>query len=78
VSVQITGKELDSLVQILRQRGALSVLSTLWSVSDHSTSSLMADFYRRWITSPSLSKAEALREAQLALLHQRRGHVLAA
>lgn len=49
--------------------GARSTLATLWSVSDESTAALMAEFYQK-LTQPdvSISKAEALREAQVTLL----------
>ncbi len=49
--------------------GARSTLATLWSVKDESTSQLMADFYREF-SAANMSKAEALRRAQVALLHQ--------
>ena len=59
---------MDSLAAIGRQRGAQAVLASLWDVNDASTGRLMADFYRRWTGTRSLPKAEALRQAQLALL----------
>ena len=62
------GKEVDSLAAIGRERGAQAVVASLWDVNDASTGRLMADFYRRWSSTASLSKAEALRQAQLALL----------
>jgi CHAT domain-containing protein len=37
-------------------------------VDDDSTGLLMADFYRRWIGTPGMTKVEALRQAQLDLL----------
>jgi CHAT domain-containing protein len=49
--------------------GARSTLASLWSVSDRSTSSLMIEFYRQ-LSKPGITKAEALRRAQVALLHQ--------
>lgn len=48
---------------------ARSTLATLWSVKDDSTSELMADFYREF-SAANMSKAEALRRAQVALLQQ--------
>ncbi len=49
--------------------GARSTLATLWSVSDESTAALMAEFYQKLTQSGvSMSKAQALREAQLTLL----------
>jgi CHAT domain-containing protein len=47
--------------------GARSTLATLWSVRDQSTADLMVKFYRELIQT-QVSKAEALRQAQLALL----------
>lgn len=47
--------------------GARSTLATLWSVNDNSTADLMAEFYRT-LTTKDISKAEALRQAQLKLL----------
>ncbi|PSB26448.1 CHAT domain-containing protein [Stenomitos frigidus] len=49
--------------------GARSTLASLWSVSDRSTASLMIQFYRE-LGKPGVTKAEALRRAQVALLQQ--------
>ncbi|MFW5763823.1 MAG: CHAT domain-containing protein, partial [Coleofasciculus sp.] len=49
------------------QAGAKSALSSLWYVSDEGTSGLMTEFYRKLQTAPI--KAEALRQAQLAMLN---------
>ncbi len=46
--------------------GARSALATLWSVNDESTALLIGDFYGRLVKSGA-SKADALREAQVAL-----------
>ena len=49
--------------------GARSTLATLWSVKDQSTTLLMDEFYRDLVQSQSsVNKAEALRQAQLALI----------
>ncbi len=62
------GTEMDSLGMIAQQKEAEAVLASLWNVSDASTSQLMSDFYDRWVANPVAGKAEALRQAQIALL----------
>jgi CHAT domain-containing protein len=62
------GTEMDSLGMIAQQKDAEAVLASLWDVNDASTSRLMSDFYGRWVKNPAAGKAEALRQAQLALL----------
>ncbi|MEO1670483.1 MAG: CHAT domain-containing protein [Cyanobacteria bacterium J06631_2] len=49
--------------------GARSTLATLWSVEDQSTVTLMNQFYHQLSTTNSATKAKALREAQIALMH---------
>ena len=46
-----------------------AVIASLWPVADESTSRLMQEFYRIRESSKGMTKLEALREAQLALLH---------
>ncbi len=48
------------------QAGVKSALASLWYVSDTATLGLMTEFYRQLLAGPV--KAEALREAQLAML----------
>ncbi|HEY9852787.1 MAG TPA: CHAT domain-containing protein [Leptolyngbyaceae cyanobacterium] len=55
------------LAGVAVRSGARSTLATLWSVRDLSTATLIAEFYRQ-LTQPNMTKAEALRRAQLALL----------
>jgi CHAT domain-containing protein len=50
--------------------GAKSTLATLWSVNDQATAKLMSDFYQE-LSTKHLPKAEAVRQAQLTLLHNR-------
>jgi CHAT domain-containing protein/predicted XRE-type DNA-binding protein len=50
--------------------GAKSTVATLWSVNDQATAKLMSDFYQE-LSTKHLPKAEALRQAQLTLLHNR-------
>lgn len=63
------GKEVDSLGSVAQQDGAKSVLASLWPVADASTRLLMEAFYAWHRDHPGTSKAEALRQAQMALLH---------
>ncbi|MFN6568290.1 CHAT domain-containing protein [Dendronalium sp. ChiSLP03b] len=55
------------LAGIAVRAGARSTLASLWNLDDASTAELMSQFYRELI-SKQLTKAEALRQAQLALL----------
>jgi len=48
---------------------AKAVMATLWPVDDASVGLLMETFYRLWTTTPGMTKIEALRQAQLSLLH---------
>jgi CHAT domain-containing protein/Tfp pilus assembly protein PilF len=59
------GDDLIGLSRAFIHAGTPSILASLWKVSDDSTVELMADFYRNL---RSMSKAEALRQAQLRLL----------
>jgi len=63
------GVEMDSLGMVAQQKDAAAVLASLWNVNDASTSLLMSDFYRRWAAAPGTPKIEALRQAQIAMLH---------
>jgi CHAT domain-containing protein len=49
--------------------GARSTLATLWSVNDRSTAFFMVEFYQR-LGQPGVTKSQAVRSAQLALLKQ--------
>ncbi len=49
--------------------GARSTLATLWSVNDQSTAALISEFYTQLAQQQSISKAEALRRAQISLLN---------
>ena len=50
--------------------GARSTLATLWSVNDFSTAKLMSEFYPE-LSDKHLTKADAIRQAQISLLHSR-------
>lgn len=62
------GSEVENFGVIAQRRGAKAVIATLWSVADDSTGALMREFYRIHATTPGITKAEALRLAQIALL----------
>lgn len=62
------GREVDGLGILAQQKGARAVVASLWGVYDSSTGILMQHFYELWTTHPDMTKAEALREAQIELL----------
>lgn len=57
------------LAGVAVKSGARSTLATLWTVRDASTAELMTEFYTQ-LRTPGISKAEALRQAQLSLIQQ--------
>jgi CHAT domain-containing protein len=63
-----SGAEWESLGMIAQRKGAKAIIATLWPVADDSTTLLMQQFYRVHEMERGISKAEALRRAQLALL----------
>ncbi len=66
------GVVMEGMSEAVLGKGAEAVLSSLWKVNDLSTGALMADFYRKWISSGGkLTKSEALREAELDLIHEK-------
>jgi CHAT domain-containing protein len=65
----VDGVEIESLGVIAQKRGARTVLASLWRIPDDGTHLLMTEFYRLYKNgSGNISKAEALRQAQLTLL----------
>lgn len=64
---RISGDEITSLTRAFLSAGSPAVVSTLWSVNDAATAVLMMDFYRHLLA--GASTADALRQAQLGLLH---------
>jgi CHAT domain-containing protein len=66
-SVAHHGVEVEGLGAIAQQAGAKAVLATLWPVADSSTALLMRVLYQAH-KNDHVDKADALKEAQLALL----------
>jgi CHAT domain-containing protein len=68
----LDGIEISSMSYYFLSRGAKAVMASLWLVNDASTSQLMQQFYSNLAagmpTAP-VTKAEALRQAQLSMLH---------
>lgn len=56
------------LAGVAVRSGARSTMATLWAVQDQSTADLMVQFYKS-LNQPQTSKANALRQGQLSLLH---------
>lgn len=63
------GREVEGFGALAQKKGAKAVMATLWRVADESTRNLMIDFYSNY-QKPNFTKAEALRQAQLALLQE--------
>ena len=57
------------LAGVAIQAGARSTVASLWALNDASTAELMGQFYQE-LTKPNITKAQALRNAQLTLLKQ--------
>lgn len=63
---RITGDGIIGLSRSFIAAGVPSVVVSLWSVADHSTADLMAEFYRQMQLTPDI--AQALRKAMLVTL----------
>ncbi len=61
------GAEIESFGVLVQDRGAKSVMATLWPVVDESTSLFMKQFYQLREQN-KLTKAEALRQAQRSMI----------
>lgn len=65
------GREIDGFAELAQRLGASAVLATLWPVPDATTPGLIQEFYRLRQGRRGMTKAEALQQAQLSLLHGR-------
>lgn len=61
------GEEVEGLGALVQKQGAKGVIATLWPVADESTGLFMQHFYRLR-EEKKLTKADALRQAQLLLI----------
>ena len=61
------GEEILGLGYQFQNRGAKATIASLWTVDDGGTQVLMNAFYAQ-LTQGKISKAEALRQAQIALI----------
>ncbi len=62
------GSEIEGFGEAAQRRGARAVIASLWSVADESTSLFMREFYRIREGSNGITKSEALRQVQRAML----------
>lgn len=67
IGAESTGLELEGFAVLAQNKGAASVLATLWQVSDDATPVFMRAFYGEMVEG-RMSKADALREAQLEMI----------
>lgn len=66
------GVEVLGLADAFIKSGAEAVLASLWAVQTESTAELMVRFYQRLLKDGDISRAEALRQAQLGVLRDGR------
>jgi len=62
------GREVEGFGVLAQRQGAKAVMASLWPVADASTRLLMQEFYRLRGEGEGMTKAEALRRAQVELL----------
>ena len=67
---RVTGDGIATFARAFLYAGAPSIVASLWDVADEPTNRLVPAFYRSWLT--GVSKARALRAAQLSLLRDLR------
>ncbi len=64
---EVGGEGLLGLTRAFQYAGARAVVASLWNVSDRMTAPLMVSFYRALLA--GMPKDEALRQAQMEMLH---------
>jgi CHAT domain-containing protein/tetratricopeptide (TPR) repeat protein len=73
-STESEGEEVESFGELAQLKGAKAIVASLWPVADRSTKDLMEEFYRNLVSQKAMTKAEALQQAQLKLLHSENYH----
>jgi CHAT domain-containing protein len=68
-----SGEALSGLARAFFHAGAAALLVSQWSVDDVATRVLMTEVFRRQAETPSLLRAEALRQAMLAVMTHAQG-----
>lgn len=63
----VRGEGLIGLTRSLIYSGASSVMVSLWSVADHSTSAFMSEFYR-YLVAEEMGKSIALQQTKLSMI----------
>lgn len=71
IGAQSTGLELEGFASLAQNKGAGSVMATLWQVEDTSTPEFMRSFYAGMVKD-DLSKAKALQRAQIQMIKSRK------
>src|SRR5690349_23800044 len=71
---EIRGEGLVGLTRGFMYAGATTVVASLWKVDDEATAELMKRFYKAMLGPKQLRPADALRQAQIDMLHQRKWH----
>jgi CHAT domain-containing protein/tetratricopeptide (TPR) repeat protein len=62
------GMEIPGISYAFMNQGVKAVNASLWSVNDGATANLMGKYYETLATGPNLTKAQAMRQVQVALL----------
>jgi len=68
------GDEILGFGYLMERAGADASIATLWTVDDGGTQILMDNFYRK-LSQGQITKAQALQQAQLTLLHGGEAHI---
>jgi len=76
VGARANGREIEGFAALAQKQGAKSVIATLWSVNDEGTGDFMQYFYKIHTEEAGLTKAQAMRRAQLAFIYAGRKKTL--